>query len=336
MRWLVLLIILSLPFKAKGQCPGGSCPPGNFQRQPQPQQPTSPIPSGAVGASVRIEVTRGPVTHGGSGVVVAKSDNGTVYILTNRHVVGTAGAVGVQFADGRSEAGVFIRACTHADLALVAISSSPRTTVVATVAEQPVQAGEAIWQVGYPHLQRPPPRQRTGRARGLGGIDTRFNARVLELDLAVQQGDSGSGVFRANGELVGVIWGGSMGGRPSSSAVGVEDIQQFMELCVPGFYRRQPRQPVNPAPMQPVAPIEPPPPVVPSLPPALPGPAGPKGDPGAPGEKGPPGKDADNALLVAKIASLEAALAQQAKDFNTKLNNLSGSIRVQVTPVPKK
>ena len=258
-------------------------------------------------ASVRITNDRGGVIEGGSGTIIAV-DNDRGLVLTCRHLFPGVqpGKIGVHLHDGRVYTGVLIGVDDRADLAAVAIAQTPATPWV-PISLTPANRGETVWQVGYSHGRGPV--QRRGQSQGITARTS--TAAVLSVELGVQSGDSGSGVFRvSDSTLVGVIWGGD--GR-QSSATGLEDIHRFLDQkCLRWFPRwRIPGSlfsPPRPGPG--LGPGSSPSPVPPSPPTPVPMPAvdlGPilselkilrgqidelarlKGQPGPPGPQGPPG-----------------------------------------------
>ena len=317
----------------------------------------------------------------GSGTVFhVDAARGLGFVVTNHHVVPVRGEIVATFPSHEHFAGVLVATDAKTDVSIFAIRASASTPFVPLAEASPSQ-GAQVWQVGYPHGRGPV--QRSGRSRGVVGRRSfqrltdgisEMRAEVLGLELTIQPGDSGSGVFDAQGKLCGMCWGG---GGPYSAAVQVEDIWDLIEetSCIglrrPG--RRQPVQPQRPSPMP--VPRDPPPipqPEVPRMPPAdyskeiqglvvavadlkksietlklAPGPQGPPGpdgragEPGAqgpPGPKGLPGPQgpAGSAASTAALQAQIDLLKGQVGQLQAQFTNLSGSINVRVEPVPHK
>jgi hypothetical protein len=241
----------------------------------------------------------------------------------------------------------------RADLAAIAFQADASTPWVPVSPSEPAR-GETIWQVGYPLGQGPV--NRTGTVRGYESRTSTFSN--LDLNLRIQKGDSGSGVFRADGSLCAVCWGSNV----TTSCVGTSDIRRFLAQRCLRWPQQQPTQPPPTLPpiAQPVPPMVPPiAQPVPTTPPAAPpidlgplrdqlaqvqrdiealrqaqrpgdpgpqGPAGRDGQRGPPGPPGPPGRDATDS--AAQIAALQARIEALEK----QLAGLSGSMRIRVAP----
>lgn len=295
---------------AASPCPGGVCPPGTS------------IPPQVVAASVRVQ--QGPAS--GSGTVVQVTADRLALVLTCRHVVaGGAQPVRVTFAAGETYEGVFLAADEHADLAAVAVAlRREHAAAAAPLAATAARSGEVCWQVGYPGGRGPVVRQ--GPVRDTGLVSA-AGVPVLGTGFPVQPGDSGSGLVRvADGALVGVVWGSSPEG---AAATPLPAVERFLSRACPRWC--PPRPPAVPRPADGE---------LAALRGELawlrteleqlrqrPGPPGPRGERGPPGEPGPPGADA-------AVRQELADVRQQLQALHTKLNTLSGSIRVKVEPVP--
>jgi S1-C subfamily serine protease len=204
---------------------------------------------GLKAASVRIANQLGSVIDGGSGTVVGLQDNKAL-VLTCRHLFpgGRAGKLTVHFPSGRVYEAVLIAVDSQADLACMYILNDGQVPWV-PIADAPAERGTPVCQVGYPHGKGPIFRR--GGSLGIGGHTS--GTPVMDISVAVQSGDSGSGVFgTTNRRLVGVIWGGD--GR-TSAATGIPDIHRFVEQkaarlfpcwrCKPP-HQQSPQQPSDP------------------------------------------------------------------------------------------
>lgn len=294
------------------------------------------------------------INKGGSGTIV-HVEGGKALVLTCRHVAEAVGAARVTFNGGRTvkAAEEFFVDKDSADLAMFVIDVDDDVQAV-DIADEDVQRGDEVVQIGYPN---------GGGIKGRTGTvqEVRPGKQVL-TSLQVATGDSGSGMFR-HGKLVGVI---AWNARPTQSdsreyngmAVCFPEVRRFVLACrgrlrerlkLPPLADATPKQKVpetpNPAPMPPAAP----PSVAGPAGPAGPqGPAGKDGSPGATGERGPPGPKGEQGppgvqgpagsvspgILEALQKQLEAMRAEQAAQREL-LNNLKGTIRVRVNPVPK-
>jgi hypothetical protein len=115
-----------------------------------------------------------------------------------------------------------------ADLAALYVVSKD-TPPHAAVSASPPANGATVIQIGYPRGVGP--RRQVGVWIGSGGRYAAGRLRgkqIFDVQLTVQQGDSGSGLFTSHG-LVGVIWGGGSG---KSAAVGHGQVQTFLGVCL--------------------------------------------------------------------------------------------------------
>lgn len=134
----------------------------------------------------------------GSGFFV--SDDG--YIVTNHHVVSNGSKFTVVTDDGTEYEAELVGADNRTDLAVLKIEADKEFTYV-SFADDPVQVGEWVVAVGNPF--------------GLGGTVTAGivsahnrairNSRYddfIQIDAAVNRGNSGGPAFNLNGEVIGI------------------------------------------------------------------------------------------------------------------------------------
>lgn len=167
----------------------------------------------AVAAAVRetvvaISVSTGQGTAEGSGVVIDAEG----HVLTNEHVVGDAAEDGlrVTLADGRVFAATVVGTDPTTDLAVIALTDPPADLAVASLGTSAsVAVGEPVMAVGNPlgldstvttgivsATDRP---VTTGRG---GGTPVVTNA--IQIDAAVNPGNSGGPLFDAAGKVIGI------------------------------------------------------------------------------------------------------------------------------------
>ena len=272
------------------------------------------------------------VGTGGSGTCIGYDrEAGTALVLTCHHVVQATGAKPtITFpGGGRSYAGELLASDADSDLAAVLIrvaEAVPSTSV----AEDDPPIGGTLWRVGYAG-------GRLGITSGpriatmLGGAITvpvdpdasRWVACAhygLFVRLSIRPGDSGGGVFDAQGRLVGV-----------AAAYVVQDPSIGL-CCGPGPIRRflQKVQWRKPQP-RPSPPSPPSPPI--AVPPPMPAPpiAGTPGRDGAPGPAGPPGPPGGSPDLAAIRLALDAIRAdlgrlRETAATKTEVDALRGDI----------
>ena len=142
------------------------------------------------------------ITSGaGSGVII--SDSG--HILTNYHVVEGAESITVTLPDGREEKVVWIMGDAVTDIAVIKINAQTENAAVIGGSASLV-AGQQVMVVGNP----------LGDLGGSvsGGIISAVDRHVtiegkemnlIQLDAAVNPGNSGGGLFDMRGALVGIV-----------------------------------------------------------------------------------------------------------------------------------
>ncbi len=125
-------------------------------------------------------------------------------LITNRHVVANAKHIEVSTYDGRIIQATAASTTTVADIAIVTTEESLGTSYADRAEDDPVE-GDVITVVGYPG---------GGRLTTTSGVvlgkttDTAGGAvgQVLASTAQVEPGSSGSAVFNASGQVVGVVY----------------------------------------------------------------------------------------------------------------------------------
>ena len=168
-----------------------------------------------VNASYRVAVRQGNSSDLGSGTAINRN-----WLITCRHVVAGAGLHGrVELTNARGTlTGEVVQTDEPSDVALVYCSAGFAEWV--DLAEADPRAGDKVTIYGY---------GRSGILRGGVGTLTKLagyresgaqRTPVYESSLAIQSGDSGSGMFNAAGELCGLNWGSDDPNGPSDGIEG--------------------------------------------------------------------------------------------------------------------
>jgi putative serine protease PepD len=172
------------------------------------EQPDWESVAGAVRASVvAIDVVTGSGAGKGSGVILDAKG----HILTNNHVVGDAAKGGLQVTlfDGRVFDATIVGLDPTTDLAVVALVDAPKDLSPARLGDSDaLKVGESVMAVGNPlgldstvttgivsALDRPV-------ATSDGGEAVVTNA--IQIDAAVNPGNSGGPLFDAQGRVIGI------------------------------------------------------------------------------------------------------------------------------------
>ena len=192
-------------------------------------------------AVCRVHNQLGGFANVGSGTLVDKTEDGREgLVLSCWHLFreGT-GQVVVEFADGSSHGARVVALDENADLAALAIAN-PRTEPVGVNLE-PGQGTGRLAACGF---------GQTGQLRCVAGAnvgESRAPGQMsLLVDNAVRSGDSGGGVFDAEGRLVAVVWGERDGVTYASCGTPLRDFlervlgrrTQFVVNCPNGLCPR--------------------------------------------------------------------------------------------------
>jgi S1-C subfamily serine protease len=150
----------------------------------------------------------GKVEHGlGSGVVI--NDNGD--ILTALHVVTNTNAITLTFADGTQSSGMVMVKQPENDIAVVRASTPPTQVVPATLGNpNAMRVGDETFAVGNPFGL-----YSSMSAGVISGFDRSFHSPsstltlhgLIQIDAAVNPGNSGGPLLNRDGEVIGIVEG---------------------------------------------------------------------------------------------------------------------------------
>jgi len=141
----------------------------------------------------------------GSGVIVRK-DNGTVYILTNNHVVGEADEITIHLDDGRVFEAEIVGTDPRRDIALVKFDTDEDIPVARLGNSDEVQVGDISFAIGNPLGFSSTFTSGVISAVGrnaeerLGTTFTDF----IQTDAAINPGNSGGVLVNIYGEVIGI------------------------------------------------------------------------------------------------------------------------------------
>lgn len=143
---------------------------------------------------------RGPSRQGvGSGFVIDKAG----FIVTNNHVIDKAEKITVTFKDGKKLDAKLVGTDSKTDLALLKVSASKDLSFVKFGRSQDMRVGDWVVTMGNPFglSQTATTGIISARHRniGAGPFDD-----FLQIDAAINQGNSGGPAFNLHGEVIGV------------------------------------------------------------------------------------------------------------------------------------
>jgi S1-C subfamily serine protease len=142
----------------------------------------------------------------GSGVIVDAAGD----ILTALHVVADASSITVTFADGTSSPALIADQRPDTDIAVLQATAPPANLPPATLGNPNVPIGSEAFVVGNPFGL-----YGTITAGVISGLDRSFQAPnsdrqlhgLIQVDAAVNPGNSGGPLLDANGSVIGIVTG---------------------------------------------------------------------------------------------------------------------------------
>ena len=149
----------------------------------------------------------------GTGFVYKKDDK-NAYIMTNNHVIDKADSVEVEFNDKSERIDAKILGGeAYSDIAVLTIDAEESPLVVETGKSDEIKLGDTIFTVGSPmgitYKGTVTKGILSGKERmvevSLSGNSTDYYMNVLQLDAAVNPGNSGGPLCDVSGKVIGII-----------------------------------------------------------------------------------------------------------------------------------
>jgi len=135
----------------------------------------------------------------GSGVIVSEQG----YVLTNNHVIDSAGEIAIALLDGRTTTATLVGADPESDVAVLKIELPDLPSITIGRSDN-LQVGDVVLAIGNPFGVGQT--VTSGIVSGLGrnslGINTFEN--FIQTDAAINPGNSGGALVNAYGELIGI------------------------------------------------------------------------------------------------------------------------------------
>ncbi|WP_083601999.1 MULTISPECIES: trypsin-like peptidase domain-containing protein [Thalassotalea] len=139
------------------------------------------------------------VTRLGSGVIM--DPNG--YMLTNYHVVQNAAQIRVDLQNGQRFPATIIGYDVYTDLAVLKIEAN-NLPVIPQNFELEASAGDVVLAIGNPLNLGQTITQGIISATGRTGLSNTNHTQFLQMDAAINEGNSGGALVNTNGALVGI------------------------------------------------------------------------------------------------------------------------------------
>ncbi len=193
-------------------------------------EPIAEVASAVAPAVVQVETGEGL----GSGFVYDESG----LIMTNAHVVGNGADVRVRMADGTAVSGSVVGAYPIADVAVVAIDPDGLDLTVASLADDPPEAGETAVAIGSPFgLEQTVTAGIVSRINsGLSTVGSGY-VGMIQSDTPVNSGNSGGPLVGLDGRVMGIntaIFSESGGNDGVSFAVPIHTARTVADQLVAG------------------------------------------------------------------------------------------------------
>lgn len=240
----------------RDNCPGGQCPvqpPQSLKLFDRFHRGDNNIPRANETPTLdpTLAVVSVMIPNVASGVVVYVED-GQALVITAQHCISDGkydGEVSIRFTSGKVVQGRVVRVQnTGDDLAAILIPADDATRAIAVATVAPL-VGTTVTQCGY-----------TGAEPGKGpyqryGTVEKTDGPFMYLSMSVDGGDSGSGVFDASKQLIGItVRKQSSRGPGKAMAYEFARLRRFYDQCVRELFPNRAKGPAVPA----VPPVVPP------------------------------------------------------------------------------
>jgi serine protease Do len=197
---LIVLIILFVPFSSYGQT-GKLEMTDLFLKVNKSVVSIITLGRGALASeSKSLEIKKGI----GSGIVISKDG----LVMTASHVVHMADRVIVKFLDGKTIDAKVLSSIPYADLALLKLKKIPDQLSYAQLGDSTkVQTGEQIFVVGAPYgiEHTLTVGYVSGHRNENSMVRNMVATEIIQIDAAVNPGNSGGPVFNSTGEVIGIV-----------------------------------------------------------------------------------------------------------------------------------
>jgi len=138
-------------------------------------------------------------TRLGSGVIMDESG----YLLTNYHVIQNAALIEVWLQNGQQYHAEVVGFDRYTDLAVLKVKAN-NLPVIPQVISQKSLAGDIVLAIGNPYNLGQTVTQGIISATGRVGLSNTSYLQFLQMDAAINKGNSGGALVNTNGELVGI------------------------------------------------------------------------------------------------------------------------------------
>ena len=162
---------------------------------------------------VVVSYAKGKQVSTGTGFIY-KKDNKKAYIMTNNHVVDDADEIEIEFNDHNDRVKAkLLGGETYSDIAVLTIEDSDKYTAVEIGESESIKLGDTIFTVGSPMGVNYKGTVTKGILSGkermievnLTGNTSDYYMKVIQIDAAVNPGNSGGPLCDVSGKVIGII-----------------------------------------------------------------------------------------------------------------------------------
>jgi len=156
---------------------------------------------------VYIESTKNSTTIGSGSGFVYKTDNKYGYILTNHHVIDGSTEVSITNIEGETVKATILGSDDYSDIAVLRIDKSAVLGVATLGSSKDTKLGDTVFTVGSPLGKTYMGSVTKGIISGKDRTITTSNkyvVEVLQVDAALNPGNSGGPLVDINGEVIGI------------------------------------------------------------------------------------------------------------------------------------
>ena len=147
---------------------------------------------------VRVETS----VSGGTGFIFETTVGGGAYVLTNYHVIDSAGQVSVWVNDASSYSAKVLGYDAYRDLAVLEICCGT-FQAISLGGAQPIKAGTEVIAIGYPLGIAGSPTVTRGIVSAYR-FDDSYRSWVVQTDAPINPGNSGGPLLLSSGEVIGI------------------------------------------------------------------------------------------------------------------------------------
>jgi len=183
-----------------------------YNQQQQQQQPLSYAKAVSIASPAVVNIYSEEISsrhvYGAKGRIPTNLGSGVImdpdgYILTNFHVVQNADLITVLLQNGQQSPAELIGYDTYTDLAVLKVEAT-NLPVIPQRANLQSLPGDVVLAIGNPLNLGQTVTQGVISAIGRSGLSVVDYLELLQMDAAINKGNSGGALINTNGELVGI------------------------------------------------------------------------------------------------------------------------------------